>query len=402
MPAIVVPVAIGSAVAEELPKIFGDAVEVLREGEADYLRDGQPNSLPGKIAQAAGRSACRIYGTGNIDLNAASTEKYERACRPYLDDRDPGRGPSVKTPFPGGQCAGILYNVTYNTESRTSTSSVCSAFGPPASRTSLIPSGPVLGPIGAPTEKIVPDSNFSNRDRRQSFEVMTGSGLRFINVGGSSSTFHSSCGPSVRLSNFAVVRVDGQADNCGSPPPIVTQPEPIADPTPPPFRFNPDPFVDIDVDVDVDVDGRIIFNIGTGPITVDPFGGGGGGGGDSDLGGNDPVGGPGTSGGSSDTGPGGVDEGSADEGEELVGVLVQVLSAPLGANRFFNNSELVYRGAYYVAMGYPGRLGLDMSGGTAETLQFFHAQQRGLTNHRVRANVGFNLRVTPYYRILEP
>jgi len=43
-----------------------------------------------------------------------------------------------------------------------------------------------------------------------------------------------------------------------------------------------------------------------------------------------------------------------------------------------------------------------MSGGTAETLQFFHAQQRGLTDYRVRANLGFNLRVTPYYRTLEP
>jgi len=113
------------------------------------------------------------------------------------------------------------------------------------------------------------------------------------------------------------------------------------------------------------------------------------------------VGGPGSPGGGGDTGVGGENEGSADEGEELVGVLVQILTAPLDANRFFNNSALIYRGACYVTMGYPGRLGLDMSGGTLESPQFFHAQQRGLTDYRVRANVGFNLRVTPYYRTLE-
>jgi len=151
--------------------------------------------------------------------------------------------------------------------------------------------------------------------------------------------------------------------------------------------------------VDILPDGTINVNIGGPTINVDPFSDGGAGG---TGGGNDPVGGPGSPGNGGDTGAGGMQNGAAEPGEELVGVLVQVLSAPTDANRFFSNPEAVYRGAYYVAMGYPGRLGLDMSGGTAEAIQFFHAQQRGLTDYRVRANVGFNLRVTPYYRILEP
>jgi hypothetical protein len=188
----------------------------------------------------------------------------------------------------------------------------------------------------------------------------------------------------------------GALDNCGDPPPVIRQPNPRPDGNPPPFRYNPDGDININVGVDVLPNGTINVNVGGPTFNVDPFGGGGGGGG-----GNDPVGGPGSSGGSGDTGAGGAEEGTAAAGEELVGVLVQVLAAPQDANRFFNNSELVYRGAYYVSMGYPGRLGLDMSGGTAETLQFFHAQQRGLTDYRVRANVGFNLRVTPYYREIE-
>jgi len=402
MPAILTPAAIAAAAAAELPRIFDDALDTLREGEAQYLRDGNPQSLPGKISQAAGRSACRIYSTGSVNLNPAAAEKYERACRPYLDNIYPPSPPAIGQPIRGGQCAGLFYNVTYLSEDRASFGTNCTPFANPITRNDLIGGTmPVLGPIGPIAESLVPRPNNSpNGD--QSFSIMTGSGPRSLNLGGSvTQSYAIACGPSYRISNFVAVRSNGAADTCGNPPPVVRQPRENPDPTPPPFRFNPDPFIDIDVDVDVDVDGRITVNVGTGPITVDPFGGGGGGG-DSGGGGNDPVGGPGTSGGSGDTGAGGTEEGSADAGEELVGVLVQVLSAPEGANRFFNNSELVYRGAYYVAMGYPGRLGLDMSGGTAETLQFFHAQQRGLTDYRVRANVGFNLRVTPYYRNLEP
>ena len=401
MPFGLTPAAIAAAAAAELPRIFDDAQDVLREGEPQYLRDGNPTSIPGKIAQAAGRSACRIFGTGTVDLNPASQEKYERACRPYLDDTNPpgGDGAGIAQQFPGGQCQGVLYDIFGTVEIRQSSLFECSEFTQIDNPGNFaLAAG--FGPISGISEVITNQNLQFGRDRRQSYTFTANGNPGFLPLGGAQvRPFYSLCGPSYRITGISVVRRDGLADNCGSIPPDVRQPRPIADPTPPPFRFNPGPFVDVDVDVNVNNDGSITVNVGTGPITVDPFGGGGGG--DSGGGGNDPVGGPGTSGGSGDTGAGGTEEGSADEGEELVGVLVQILAAPQDANRFFNNSELVYRGPYYVAMGYPGRLGLDMSGGTAEALQFFHAQQRGLTDYRVRANVGFNLRVTPYYRELE-
>lgn len=94
-------------------------------------------------------------------------------------------------------------------------------------------------------------------------------------------------------------------------------------------------------------------------------------------------------------------EGEADEGEELVGVLVQVLSTPPNANKFRDVSTNVWRGIGYIRMGWPGRYGADISAGIAQTVQFYHAQQRGCTAYSVLARNGFTLRVTPYYRSIE-
>jgi hypothetical protein len=185
-------------------------------------------------------------------------------------------------------------------------------------------------------------------------------------------------------------------DNCGTLPPEVDPIKPGTDPTPPPFRFNPNVNVDVDINVAVNVNGQIIFNIGTGDITVDPFPAPTGGGG---LTGGDlaPTT-PGTAGTSTTTGAGGEGQGTAPVGKELTGVLVEVLSFPPNAARFQNNSRQPFRGAGYVALGYPGLVGIDTSGGVFSSPQFFHAQQRGLTAYRTSANIGFNLRSTPYYR----
>jgi hypothetical protein len=185
-------------------------------------------------------------------------------------------------------------------------------------------------------------------------------------------------------------------DNCGTLPPEVDPIKPGTDPTPPPFRFNPNVNVDVDINVTVNASGQIIFNIGTGDITVDPFAGAGGGGG---LGGADlaPTT-PGAAGSPVTTGSGGENSGTAPAGKEMTGVLVEIVSFPTNAARFQNNSRQPFRGAGYVAMGYPGLLGIDTSGGVFSTPQFFHAQQRGLTAWRTSANIGFNLRSTPYYR----
>jgi len=380
MPIAISPVVVAAAAAEELDNIFRDGFGVLGAGEGEYLKSGEPNSISGKVSQAAGRSACRVYATGNTGVSGRAALKYEKVCRPYLDSIYPPTGVGIENPFQGGQCPGVRYLLTYRgtlTDPATDTGPVQTIMrGPLSLDTSLLP-GDVCND----------GLTYKRWTLRGADNAATG--------------LWAGCTASIEI--ISVVALDGgDGGGCGNPAPVVREPEPRPDPTPPPFRFNPGPDIDVDVDVDVDVDGRIIIDIGTGPITIDPFGPDGGGGGSGGGGGNDPVGGPGSPGDGGDTGEGGDESGQAEDGEELVGVLVEILSAPEGANRFFNNSELVYRGAYYVAMGYPGRLGLDMSGGTAETIQFFHAQQRGLTDYRVRANVGFNLRVTPYYRILEP
>jgi hypothetical protein len=95
---------------------------------------------------------------------------------------------------------------------------------------------------------------------------------------------------------------------------------------------------------------------------------------------------------------GGVAGGCAGEDEELVGVLVEVVEAPPSANQFNNNPGEIYRGIGYVRMGWQGRLGVDPTGAVVRSPQFFHAQQLGLQCWEVRANIGFRLKATPYYR----
>lgn len=384
----ITPGSIIDRVAAEIPNLFNDAASQIGTGEGEYIRAGDPKGVVGKIGQAVGRSYCRQYGADPGAARFGNAARIENACRPYLDDIAPDQGATISVPFEGGQCES-RYRFLLRAEgvSGVPSSEVQSLGwyrGPITGFSTTVSGDRTLGFVTANSGPVQFASNVPQPQgiqSRQVFDVAT------VDRG--------------VFTGEIVDSVAGEPDDCGNPPPVVRQPRPVGDPNPPPFRFNPDPDIDVDIGVDVGPDGDIIFDIGTGPVSVDPFPDGPGGGG-PDGGGNDPVGGPGSPGGGGDTGPGGDEEGAAEAGEELVGVLVEILDAPQGANRFFSNSELVYRGPYYVAMGYPGRLGLDMSGGTAETLQFFHAQQRGLTDYRVRANVGFNLRVTPYYRDLQP
>lgn len=111
---------------------------------------------------------------------------------------------------------------------------------------------------------------------------------------------------------------------------------------------------------------------------------------------------PGEPGDPEETVPGGESSGCAPEGSELTGVFVEIIEFPENAARFQNNQRQPFRGAGYIAMGWPALLGVDVSGGVINLEQFFHAQQRGITCWRVTANTGFELRCTPYYRELNP
>jgi len=381
MPFAVSPAAIAAAAAAELPRIFDDARDVLRDGEPQYLRDGLPDSIPGQIAQAAGRSACRIFGTGTVNLNAASTAKYERACRPYLDDIGTPRTPEIDRQFPGLQCEGIRYRWHYRIVSQAGVAGprqdvTCGAnrFGPVSLRRVDNPPNGVQWWMGSfNATGVFSESNIASSTERVTVELSP------------------------------IGRCDGQVDGCGNPPPIVIPPRSNPDPTPPPFRFNPGPFIDVDVDVDVNVDGSITVNVGTGPITVNPFkndgdddvpGGGDPGGGDPGAPTPPPgdIGNPGTA---IETDLGDEVEDEAPEGEILVGLKIDVLQSPPQARQF---APGVFRGACYIYMGVLNNLDQDFGGSMLKSGQFFFAEKDNLTHWLVSANNGYRFRVTPYYR----
>jgi len=367
----ITPAAIAIAAADELPRIFGDALETLRQGEGEYLKSGMPESVPGKISQAAGRSACRVYNTGTTGVSGETALKYERICRPYLDDIYPPDGPSIKNQFPGGQCS-ILYTVRYSAND-IATNGVL--IEPPTIRQRFL-NGPLSNFRGEGLPAFQSIVMTTRDDPAEALVVGNCAQGCFAN-------------PTI----ISIIPTFGEPDNCGNPPPIVTDPTGQPDNEPGPFPFNPDPFIDIDIDVDVDADGRITVNVGTGPITVDPFPPTGGGGGDGPAGPG--PGDIGDAGGASDTGSGGEAEGEAGAGEVLVGIKVDILASPPRARQY---APGVFRGAGYFYMGVVGNLDQDYGGAMLKSGQFFFSEKDNLTHWQVSANNGYNFRVTPYYR----
>lgn len=381
-----------AAVAAEIPRIMQDGFERELQGRPDFIANGTPESIVGKIAQEGARSACRQYGANPDAFPGDKAVNAETACRPYLDGIGQGAAPKIATPFSGGQCP-----VNYTVEVRgTVNVRDCGTGNITFTGQGFNASAGIRGPI---------------------------SGLRLVGTGGGA------CGPTgseVRGTNglgqpfsfpglngtsasntvfytgvtFTLLRDDGQQDTCGDPPPEVTQPQPEPDPTPPPFRFNPIPGIDIPIDVTIAPDGKIGINFGVGDVTIDPFADRTDGGGDDGGGGGPPtpppgdVGAPGTPVG---TGVGGDAEGEAPPGSVLVGLKVQITAFPSERNRLQGGA---LRGAYYAYMGAPGLLDSYPDGAAAIENQFIYAQIDNLTAWRVRANNGYATLVTPYYRAI--
>jgi hypothetical protein len=202
-----------------------------------------------------------------------------------------------------------------------------------------------------------------------------------------------------RVSGISLTPIGGP-DNCGNQPPEFRPPVPPPSPGPRVEPFNPTPEIDVDIDLTINNDGDITFNIGTGPVVVDPF---------PEVpppgqtteppGSGYPPGEVGDPAPPEDTGPGGVAAGCAPAGKVLVGVKVNILE-PLPKVSEYDPS--VRRGVCYVYMGVPGNLALEPSGVALRDGQFCLAPVDYLTCYEVRANTGYSLRVTPYYRDVEP
>lgn len=381
------PIDIAEAVAKAVPALLTDTVQQFRQGEGGYIRDGEPEGIVAQIGLAVARTACRRFGESPTDGPALNSERFEAACRPYLESITPGNGAEIGLPFTGGQCPQTYRAIGVVTFDRF----FCNTGQSIPNTIDFATEFQLQGPLSNVRVEGFEPGLCGNRGVRILVDTATTPGVAIYST---LDVFERALfNPSLQSINFEIA--PGQTDNCGDPAPVVRQPRPQVDPFPRPFRFNPVPGVDVNIDVGFDPDGNIVFDIGTGDITVDPFpeGEGGGGGPVETI---PPS--PGSEGGPQDTGGGGEAQGEAGEGEELVGLLVEVLASPQDANRFDNNQAQPFRGIGYVRMGYPGRLGVDISGGTVISPQFFHAQQRGLTAWAVSANLGFNIRTTPYYR----
>lgn len=347
------------------------------------------------VARAVARQACRQWSRGQgIPSLPGFDAAWGGLCDPYLSGigEKPVSG-SIAPPFTGGQCAGVLYRLSGSIRYSVRNCNSGEVF--PQNPEQVSTDIQYIGPIVS----ISPEYSGSSAcgPNQFVFRVIHDGGLR-----SDTTFFRVNPVNSLLAASFSGGATDAtnSPGACGNPPPFYDPPNipgglpPLAPvvvdvpgigPVAVDVSFNPDGSINVELpDLGIDLD---IPN----PFAVDDGeGGGGGGAGDTTN--------PGSPGGGGDTGDGGEAEGEAEDGEELVGLLVEVLGTPPGANVFDNNSSTVYRGVGYVRMGYPGRLGVDITGGTVLSPQFFHAQQRGLTAWAVNANVGFNIRTTPYYR----
>jgi len=210
---------------------------------------------------------CFLIGTGgNIlggvaSLPGGSPEFIENTTKALrrLAGCDPAEDPEPPPPqFSGGQCEGVNYTVSYVTVDRTSTQFICNDFTNPITRSDMVGGAtPYIGPIGPITEVLI-DFPGSQLTGIQSFEVMTGGGMRFLNLGGSSQrNYFKACGPSYRFSDFTITRSDGNPDTCGDEGPVYPPPVPIE--------------IDIDVTYNIDDGTEVTVTIPFiyAPITTD-------------------------------------------------------------------------------------------------------------------------------------
>jgi hypothetical protein len=378
----ITPGGILERVVKEVPNFFKDGLDQIATGEGEYIRSGEPQGVVGKIGQAVARSYCRQYGADPGAAKFGNAARIENACRPYLDDIDPGNGAAIELPFEGGQCA-----TRYRFRGAGSTTVTnCQGTGPVVvNANTLIVLSNVPGPIASTQLLLTSPTNCGFGS--VSLRVVNGAGTAFQAII-TSPTFTGNAKLEIGGVGFTLERFDGLPDDCGNPPPVVRQPSPVGDPSPPPFRFNPGPEIDIEVDVDVSPEGDIIIDIGGGPVTVDPFP-------EAPTDTGPPPGDIGEPGASGDTGAGGDTEGEAGTGEVLVGLRIEVLESPPQANQYV---EGVFRGACYVYMGVEDNLDQDYGGSMLKSGQFFFAEKDNLTHWLVSANNGFRFSVTPYYR----
>lgn len=352
-----------------IPNILDGATKFI-DGFDDLANDiaNPPADRPLRNAIArSGQLVCNFVGASPAAANAAfgaATPIVGLLCKPYWTKNN------FSEPTPTGGVLGGQCNVTYQFQAQRRAAGAAFSTVQLTSR---------IGPITGITK--IPNGAGSFNDRY----VVTGP-----NVVGANIDITYSSGGQTRLLGPFISGTSNPDFTCGNSPSGGLAPGQNPPPTPPAFPSGQEPGTDADDQpfffvppIDFPTDFNNPHDIPDAEPYLPPTGA------------PAPPGTPGTPEDSDGTAPA---EGEADEGEELVGVLVTVLSTPPNANKFSDVSTNVYRGIGYIRMGWPGRYGADISAGIAQTPQFYHAQQLGCTAYSVLARNGFTLRVTPYYR----
>ena len=389
------PLGLAEMAVDEVGGIIRDTKNNVQSGNPTWLRDGTPESVIGKLNQATVRQGCRKWArqTGS---NPGTDASMNRLCKPYLDslNENPGEPTANTPPWTGGQEPGVLYDVRVNVLRR---SRRCD--GSIASSRRYDETEQMVGPI---TDYVFlrefEETCCGGNDLSRFQEGVRGFDENGNPVSNISAAFVETGGVCRYLEvaevQITVTRADGQPDGPDNPPPIYRPPTRVPGPAPGPVTVDINPDFSVDVDVDINPDGTFDFTFNFGgqgtepeddPVKV-PF--------DPTPETREPGGEPGDP----VTGtPGSEEEGEADEGEELVGVLVEVDSVPPNANVLFTKAGPVYKGAYYVYLGLEGRLDLQPEGAVARQTQFYFAPPDS-THWRVSANAGYTTTVTPYYK----
>jgi hypothetical protein len=371
-----------------LQGVFDTSLDVFIDRPAFVASDDPVNPLSGAV-RAVTRLNCRLWAAKDKrNYSARVNVGNSRICGPYLESI--GENPSgaqVGPEFDGGQCGTIQYRVDFTRRfGGTTTSSFINVTGPVLG--SAVGSGP---PIAVGSWQGIRLQG--NRSGPSLVQAGDGTTVR---------TLATSSDPNVDPNSVTITGVTptvSQPDPCGDPAPIIRPPDrPISAPVfSPSFEFDFPGLGPVNINVDLDEDGNPVVCI---PeldtcFTIDDDDGGGGGGGGGDA---PPPGDIGEPGDASSTGDGGDAEGEAPDGSVLVGLKVEVLSTPPNPREYRTG---VLRGAAYIYMGVPGNLDQDFGGSMLRDGQFFFAEKDNLTAWAVSANVGYNLRVTPYYREVE-
>lgn len=342
----------------------------------DDLADAIANPSPSRpLRDSVGRQGRKVCDALSVVPPWArtvpgATRDLFGICAPYWDASGISP-PSSVPPFTGGQCA---TGYTFRWQQRVNTGG--STFGW-STTIATVGTGPLsVGRANSDPLPTPPTGRFANNAG-----LFDGNGVRRVVL---------ALGITDDPNGWRFVsmtRNDGQPDNCGNPPGVLT-PGPNPAPNPPVLPVDEQP-------VDDPVSGPLL------PIPDlpsipglpsipwrNPFAPG------------DPLtgipGDPGTPGDPVDTtGPGDAAEGDADPGAELVALKLTLVETPPFSQPLQND---VFRSVAFVYMGTVAGLDQDPSGALVRDGQLVYAERSGLTKWRVAANVGYTVRVTPFYQ----